>query len=93
MAKFFQRPPDREGFNLKDLPIPFLLLMVPMGFILKQPDLGTAIILFLILFSVLLFVKDSLVLAAHPRFDRSIDPSSPLGFLEGVSEEADLHLF
>jgi len=57
LARFFQRPPGREGFILKDLPIPFLFLIVPMGFILKQPDLGTAIILFLILFSVLLFVK------------------------------------
>jgi rod shape determining protein RodA len=57
LAKFFQHRPDREGFTLKDLPIPFLLLIVPMGFILKQPDLGTAIILFLILLSVLLFVR------------------------------------
>ncbi|RPJ08761.1 MAG: rod shape-determining protein RodA, partial [Deltaproteobacteria bacterium] len=57
LAKFFQRPPGREGFSLRDLPVPFLFLVVPMGFILKQPDLGTAIILFLILFSVLLFVK------------------------------------
>jgi rod shape determining protein RodA len=57
LAKFFQRPPDRKGFNLKDLPIPFILLVVPMGFILKQPDLGTAIILFMILFSILFFVK------------------------------------
>jgi rod shape determining protein RodA len=57
LAKFFQQPPDREGFSLKDLLIPFLLLIVPMGLILKQPDLGTAIILFLILFSVLLFVR------------------------------------
>jgi rod shape determining protein RodA len=57
LARFFQQPPGREGFSLKDLPIPFLSLIVPMGFILKQPDLGTAIILFLILFSVLLFVK------------------------------------
>ncbi len=57
LAKFFQRPPNREGFTLKDLSIPFLFLVVPLGLILKQPDLGTAIILFLILFSVLLFVK------------------------------------
>ena len=57
LAKFFEKPPDRGGFTLKDLPVPFLFLVVPLGLILKQPDLGTAIILFLILFSVLLFVK------------------------------------
>ncbi len=57
LAKFFQRPPSREGFSLKDLPFPFLLLLLPMGLILKQPDLGTAIILLLIFFSILIFVK------------------------------------
>ncbi|MGB9629300.1 MAG: rod shape-determining protein RodA [Thermodesulfobacteriota bacterium] len=57
LAKFFQRPPSREGYSLKQLLIPFLLLVVPMLLILKQPDLGTAVILLLIFFSVLLFVK------------------------------------
>ena len=57
LAKLFQRPPERKGFSLKDLPRPFLLLLVPMGLILKQPDLGTAIILLLIFVSVLFFVK------------------------------------
>jgi rod shape determining protein RodA len=58
LAKFFEKPPNqREGFTLKDLPVPFLFLVVPLGLILKQPDLGTAILLFLIFFSVLLFAK------------------------------------
>jgi len=57
LAKYFQRSPDRKGFGFKDLLIPFVFLLVPMGLVLKQPDLGTAILLFLILFSVLLFVK------------------------------------
>jgi rod shape determining protein RodA len=57
LAKFFHSPPDREGYALKHLIFPFLLLMIPMLLILKQPDLGTAIILFLVFFSILLFVK------------------------------------
>jgi rod shape determining protein RodA len=57
LAKFFHRPPDREGYSLKNLLFPFLILGVPLLLILKQPDLGTAIILFLIFLSVLLFVK------------------------------------
>ena len=57
LAKFFHRPPPRNGYSLKDLVLPFLLLSVPLVLILKQPDLGTAIILFLIFFSILLFVK------------------------------------
>jgi rod shape determining protein RodA len=57
LAKFFHRPPSREGYSLRHLAFPFLLLVLPMVLILKQPDLGTAIILFLVFFSVLLFVK------------------------------------
>jgi rod shape determining protein RodA len=57
LAKFFQRPPERPGFSLRQLLWPFILLFVPMGLILKQPDLGTAIILLLVFFSVLIFVK------------------------------------
>jgi rod shape determining protein RodA len=57
LAKFFQRPPHREGYSLKTLLVPFLLLFLPLGLILKQPDLGTAIILFLVFFSILFFVK------------------------------------
>ena len=57
LARFFQRPPGREGYSLKDLTHPFVLVLVPMALILKQPDLGTAIILLLIFVSVLFFVK------------------------------------
>jgi rod shape determining protein RodA len=57
LAKFFQQPQHREGYSLKNLPFPFLLLLLPTVLILKQPDLGTAIILVLVFFSVLLFVK------------------------------------
>jgi rod shape determining protein RodA len=57
LAKFFQRPVGREGYSLKHLAFPFLLLVIPLLLILKQPDLGTAIVLVLVFFSILLFVK------------------------------------
>lgn len=57
LAKFFQRPTDRKEYTLRQLYLPFLLLLVPVILILKQPDLGTAIILTLIFFSILLFAK------------------------------------
>lgn len=57
LAKFFQRSPRGDGYSLKDLPVPFLLLALPVLMILRQPDLGTAIILVLVFFSILLFVK------------------------------------
>ncbi len=57
LASFFKKAPGREGYSLRHLPFPFLLLSVPMVLILKQPDLGTAIILLLVFFSILVFVK------------------------------------
>jgi rod shape determining protein RodA len=57
LAKFFQRTPHKEGYSLKNLFFPFLLLFLPMVLILKQPDLGTAIILCLVFVSILFFVK------------------------------------
>jgi rod shape determining protein RodA len=57
LAKFFHRPPHQKGYSLKQLLLPFLLLLLPMGLILKQPDLGTSIILLLVFFSILIFVK------------------------------------
>ena len=57
LAKFFHRPSNREGYTLKNLLIPFLFVFLPIVLILKQPDLGTAIILLLIFISVLLFVR------------------------------------
>jgi len=57
LAKFFHRPSHPKGYSLRQLPLPFLLLLLPMILILKQPDLGTAIILLLVFFSVLIFVK------------------------------------
>ena len=57
LAKFFQKSPGREGYSLRDLVFPFFLLFLPMILILKQPDLGTAIILLLVFLSILIFVK------------------------------------
>lgn len=57
LAKFFQRYPGRQGFSLKQLGFPLFLLLLPMILILKQPDLGTAIVLLLLFFSILVFVK------------------------------------
>jgi len=57
LAKFFHRPPHREGYTLRNLLPPFFFVFFPIILILKQPDLGTAIILLLVFVSVLLFVK------------------------------------
>jgi rod shape determining protein RodA len=57
LAKFFHRAPHSKGYSLKQLLFPFLFLLLPAALILKQPDLGTAIILILVFFSILIFIK------------------------------------
>jgi rod shape determining protein RodA len=45
MARYLSRvKPPPGGFRIKDLIAPGALLLIPMGFIMKQPDLGTALV-------------------------------------------------
>ncbi len=53
LAKYIHDDPHAEGRTLRDLAAPAALAAVPMLLVLKQPDLGTALILGLILVSVL----------------------------------------
>ncbi|MBI5286310.1 MAG: rod shape-determining protein RodA [Deltaproteobacteria bacterium] len=46
-----------EGLSIKDLMLPASLLLVPFIIVAKEPDLGTALILFFIFASMSLFVK------------------------------------
>jgi rod shape determining protein RodA len=57
LAKFLHDDPRGEGRTLKDLVVPVLLTIIPVGLILRQPDLGTAIILMLIFFSIALLIR------------------------------------
>jgi len=57
LAKYYSDNAKPEGMTLKDLIIPFILTLIPFALIVKQPDLGTAMTVFLIAASVTLFVK------------------------------------
>jgi rod shape determining protein RodA len=48
LVRYLREEPPRGGWNLRHIIIPGLLLAVPAGLVLKQPDLGTALILVLI---------------------------------------------
>ena len=52
LAKFLHDDPRSEGRTLKDLVVPALIAALPMALILKQPDLGTALIHGLIFVSI-----------------------------------------
>jgi rod shape determining protein RodA len=57
LAKYFDDFSKRDGYLLRDLIIPFTILLVPSLMVAKQPDLGTGISFLLIGFSIILFVK------------------------------------
>ncbi len=56
LAKYFSDYYPKKGLDLKDLLVPATLLLVPMVLILKQPDLGTALSISSIFFSMLFVV-------------------------------------
>lgn len=67
MAKYFSNRSKIGGYYLRDLIIPFIIVGVPCLLIMKQPDLGTAMILLSIFCSIILFVGvrlPSLLIAA-----------------------------
>jgi rod shape determining protein RodA len=57
LAKYLHDDPKTEERSLRDLVVPALLAGVPTLLVLKQPDLGTALILFLMFVSVCALVR------------------------------------
>lgn len=55
-ARFFANFHTFNGLRIRDLGYPFLLLGAPALLIMKQPDLGTAILVVLIAFSMMAYV-------------------------------------
>ena len=45
LARYFAEDPKRGGYELRDLLVPGVMVLVPLLLVLKQPDLGTAIML------------------------------------------------
>jgi rod shape determining protein RodA len=57
LARFFSERGGNKPYHLRDLWQPFLLIAVPFALILKEPDLGSALFVGLVSFSMVLFVK------------------------------------
>jgi len=47
LARYFAEDPKRGGYDLRDLAIPGAMVLIPLVLVLKQPDLGTALMLLL----------------------------------------------
>jgi rod shape determining protein RodA len=56
LAKYFGGRPRMEAMGLKELIVPGLLVMIPVGLIIKQPDLGSGVLVALVAVSIILFV-------------------------------------
>ncbi len=48
LARYFSEKPPPQGYSLRGLLVPFLLLGIPALLIMKQPDLGTAMMVIFI---------------------------------------------
>jgi len=57
LARYYSRAASSKGLSFRDLFAPFLLSIAPFIFIVLQPDLGTAMMIFLTAASISLFVK------------------------------------
>ncbi|MGD2124608.1 MAG: rod shape-determining protein RodA [Desulfobacteraceae bacterium] len=57
LAKFFNEHGQVHEYRLRDLWRPLLFIAVPCFLIVKEPDLGTALTIAVVCFSILLFVK------------------------------------
>ncbi len=56
LAKFFSANEIDESYNLRQLWIPFFLMLFPFLLIVRQPDLGTATVLLIIFVSMVFFI-------------------------------------
>ena len=57
LASYYSRKEEDEGYGIKDMVIPVLLTGLPFLLILKQPDLGTALMLGVIFVTMTVFAK------------------------------------
>ena len=55
LAKYFHRHAKQGRYDLMDLIVPLLIFFAPFVLVLLEPDLGTAILLLLLFFSIVLF--------------------------------------
>lgn len=60
LARYFAEEPKQGGYELRDLLVPAGMLLVPLLLVMKQPDLGTALML--------LFTSTLIVILAGLRF-------------------------
>jgi rod shape determining protein RodA len=56
LAKYFNDHRIEDKVGIRELVVPFLIVLVPFVLVLKQPDLGTALMLMILFGSMVLFI-------------------------------------
>lgn len=56
LARYFDDHKSNEPYTLKEIFVPFLMVIAPFLLILKQPDLGTALIVIIVFASIVFFI-------------------------------------
>lgn len=57
LSKYYSKFSKKNGFTIIELFSPFLLVLIPFMLVVRQPDLGTAMLILLIAVSMTVFVK------------------------------------
>lgn len=57
LARYFDRHESQSGYSLLNLVVPFVLVLIPALLILKEPDLGSTVLVLLIAGSVILYAR------------------------------------
>lgn len=57
LARFFETDTVTGGYKFKDMFLPIMLVAVPAGLIMMQPDLGTALVILAMFASMMLFIR------------------------------------
>lgn len=94
LAKYFDNHALDKNYSLRETFIPFVIVIIPFLFILKQPDLGTALILLILFASITLFVgmqwRSGLVVAISAII---LTPIGWFFFMKEYQKERVLTLF
>lgn len=96
-----QRPPSEEGYGLKDFGRLSLYILLPFVLILKEPDLGTALILLIVGYAVLFIIGVNKkiwfaifagVLLAAPLIYENLHDYQKKRITDFLSEESNYHV-
>jgi len=98
LAKYYHRIPSHEVNNIKFLFLPLFVIMLPAAFIIRQPDLGTALLISIGSFSVIylaglrvkyLFYSSFFLLVLAPVVISFLKPYQKLRILTFLNPERD----